>query len=785
MFFIVTYCRASSQRGHNFTIIAYCVVGIEIIKEVAFDIEEIVKYYQFFKIMKKIILLIVLLATFLVVIWYRDGLIMGTAEDNLLFYDVSHFLSESQFAWMEHPGLGRVTINLTAARPTYEALTFLHKAGVQNFLIQAIVLWLILVSAGLGVYLTVKEFFPKLQDKYILLSVLFYWFNPLSLVDVWNRFLSNYLFSFGLLPIATYLFVRGLSRKNYFWAFVLVLVLPIYGFAFTYLAFDILLWMYLSFITFLFTLTRWRLTARLFYIKFFLLTLFLFLVTNCWWIGQVFSLNLYKNIYSSVLNFNASDNLSTLEALSGKMGNLSDIFRFINASFINERSLLWVKILNSFPFMVLQYLIIIVVLYSIVRYIKNRSVFVLGALVLISIFLAKGTNPPFGDLYKYLFSKILLLQVFRNPFEKASFILSLSVSLLVGFSLSHLTSEMPRKLGGLIYIGFLGFIILIWGFPFYTGLVFTSPEPPANDYKIGYKVQVPAYYKTADQWLSNHEGNFRFVGFPLGGEGITYNWVKGYAGVELSSAFFANPGILYSTAVPYFNTLVPAIQQTLMSGGDFIGLADALNARFFFVRHDIDFIRRQMEDPTNIENNFLNREKSGEIRKVATFGQLTFWENLDWKDRTFYAADKIIKTTDASQVSEALDFNINNGEATAYLDNAAPLKLENGSILSYRKINPARYIVHIKNSAPFVLVFSELFNDAWQANYQGDILKHFRANYYANGWLIDKTGDFELTIEYLPQRLLESSEKISVFSYLAVAIIAISLTLKAIRKKKK
>lgn len=733
--------------------------------------------------MKKVVLLIFALAGILVTIWFRGGDIMGTAEDSLIFHNISYFLPESQFAWMEHPGLGRVTINLTAARPTYETLAFLQRQGLPNFFIQASTLWIILVSAGLGIYLIVKELFPQLQDRYAFISVLFYWFNPLSLVNVWNRFLSDYIFSFGLLPIAAFLFIKGLKERDYLWSFILVLILPIYSFAFTYIAFDIILWIFFFLVTLLFLLTHKEFSYRLFYIKYFFLTFLLFMITNFWWISQLMSLNLYKNINSSVLNFDISESAGTLDALSKKMGNLSDIFRFMNASFLNENSLSWVKTFYSLPFIIIQFLFAFIILFSIAKNIKNRSVLILSGLFFVSIYLAKGTNPPFGEIYQFIFTNIPYLQVFRNPFEKSAPVLSLSASLLIGFSIFNLLQHLPKKFTNLIYITFLSFIVIIWGFPFYTGLVFTSPEPPANNYQVGYKVEVPKYYEQADSWLSSQGNNFRFIGFPLGDEGITYNWEKGYSGVELSSALFTTPGILHNTAVPYFRQLVPSIQETLLSSNKFLMLANALNARFFFIRHDINYDLRKMENPAVIDSNLSEREKNKEVKKVATFGQLTFWENLKWQDKTFYPAKKIVKSSNNQQVSELLLIDVNKGEALIDTDDIESLELGNGVNVSYEKLNPARYIVHVKNTTPFILVFSELFNDAWQASYQESIYKHFRTNFYANGWLIYRTGDFNIVIEYLPQKLLELGERVSIISYLLISIISMLLLLRKMKNK--
>lgn len=733
--------------------------------------------------MKKIIFLTILLATILVAIWFRDGEIMGTAEDSLVFYDITHFLPESQFAWMEHPGLGRVTINLTAGRPSYEILAFLQRLGIPNFLIQASTLWFILISAGLGVYLMVREFFPKLPNKFAFLSILFYWFNPLSLINVWNRFLTDYIFSFGLLPVVAFLFIKGLRTGNYIWSLILVLILPFYSFAFTYIAFDILLWIFLFFLTFLFFISNRELKLRLFYIKFFSLTFILFLLTNFWWIGQLLSLDLFKNTKSSVLNFDIKGNLGTLDHLSKRLGNLSDIFRLINSSFLGEKSLSWVKVYHSLPFIIVQYFFTGVIFYAIIKNIKNKSILILAGLFLLSIFLAKGTNPPFGEVYQFIFASVPYLQVFRNPFEKAAFILSLSTSLLIGFSIFSLSVQFPRKIQNLLYFVSFGLIGFLLGFPFFTGLVFTSSEPPANDYKVGYKVKVPSYYQQADQWLIGQGDNFRFIGFPLGDEGITYNWGKGYSGVELSSALFSTPGILHNTAVPYFHDLVPNIQPALLTEQGFINLANVLNVRYILVRHDVNYEYRKMENPSIIDKVLKEREEKKEVKNISTFGQLSFWENLKWTDKTFYSANKIIATPSA-QVLDLLSIDVKEGEVLTSSKDLQGVELGSKVEISYQKINPAKYIVHIKNSSPFVLVFSELFNDVWQASNESNVYKHFRANFYANGWLINSTGESDIIIEYLPQKLLEVGEKVSFFSYLTIVLICcIFLVLKIAKRK--
>ena len=96
--------------------------------------------------------------------------------------------------------------------------------------------------------------------------------------------------------------------------------------------------------------------------------------------------------------------------------------------------------------------------------------------------------------------------------------------------------------------------------------------------------------------------------------------------------------------------------------------------------------------------------------------------------------------------------------------------------VTFRQINPTRYIAHIDNAtAPFFLVFSESFQKDWRAYVQKasgawyepsallsmlfdrrtEIAEHVRANGFANSWYIDQTGSYDIVLEFIPQRMYE------------------------------
>ncbi len=117
--------------------------------------------------------------------------------------------------------------------------------------------------------------------------------------------------------------------------------------------------------------------------------------------------------------------------------------------------------------------------------------------------------------------------------------------------------------------------------------------------------------------------------------------------------------------------------------------------------------------------------------------------------------------------------------------------------IHFQKVNPARYRVLVSGAVePFTLVFGESFHSGWQISrrkttemssgskgltyFNGQVteevpnysfmdlnflsgeryeklpypLKHFMVNGYANAWLLDQSGSYELELEFVPQRYM-------------------------------
>jgi hypothetical protein len=577
-------------------------------------LREIIKNKLIQKRDEYVFLALFLASSLLAFIWFRKGDIMGGGESGLVFYNLERFFDISRFSWTDLSLGNNVGIG-TGAIPAFWLLSRLEIFHIPGYLIQALFFGSAFFISGVFIYFLIKELFPDLSLKYVVPGVFFYWFNPLSLANVWNRFLYNYMVFWAFLPMAFFLFVRGLNKKDYLYSFLISLGTVLFSFALTSFVFSILLWF-----LFICTLGFYLFAERGnfgFYLKYFILTFISFTLLNFWWIGQLFSF-VFSNGYSTVATafFTSTGNLGTLTSLSQRLGQLTNVLRFLHITFFTEGPI-WAKVF-TFPLVAFfEFLITGIILWTIYRYRQMRNVLFLGLLFLIIAFLTKGDERPFGEVYRQAFSRFTPLQVFRNPFEKFGFLLPLISAPLFSFSLSKIRLRY-------LYPTVVFVVGIVWGFPFWTGLVFTWTEgvEPKFSKLISYEVEVPNYYKEANEWLNKQGNDFRFISLPLGGEGMTYTWKKPYSGVELSSTLFDAPNVSFNTTIPLFDQVAGNLEKTVLTKNGLPGIASLLNVRYVVLRDDIDWKTRALRDPETIATSL---DSNPDLKKNETFGDLTIY----------------------------------------------------------------------------------------------------------------------------------------------------------------
>lgn len=574
----------------------------------------------------KAVSLVILISSFILIsIWFRDGNIMGGGESGLPFHDLTTQGEEVRNAWSDK-FLGNSVGISVGSFPTYWVLARIQNLGIPSFIIEAFFYWGLLIVAALSMYFLTKVLFANIKPRFVLLAVFFYLFNPITLVNVWNRGLENFRVFWAFLPLFLLLYLLGLKNKKYIFAVVIGLATGIFSYALTAIPFDILLGIVSLYASIFYFLTDKTRKEKLFDIVFLLFTLISVILVNFWWISQLFNSIFLSDFNVSVKNFYSLDgNIYTLSVESQLLGQWSYILRFFHKIFYTQGPG-WVRIYLSTPINLVAFAIPIVIFWGLIRFRKIKEVIFLGILWIATLFLIRGNQAPFGGIFEYFFVKIFAFQAFRNPFEKFGFLLPLTTAPLFAFVIQKISIRLTNVFIGrfIVAISFI-YVVALWGFPFWTGLVFTRGEEYDKTKLISYKVKVPEYYSKANKWINLQGNDFRFISLPLGGEGMTYTWTKPYSGVELTSTLFDTPNISFNTSIPYF-TEIASYLSDYQFDKKILDFLPYINARFIIVRSDIDFRERNLPNPKDVEANLEQWAKEGLVTKKYEEDKLIIYE---------------------------------------------------------------------------------------------------------------------------------------------------------------
>jgi len=86
--------------------------------------------------------------------------------------------------------------------------------------------------------------------------------------------------------------------------------------------------------------------------------------------------------------------------------------------------------------------------------------------------------------------------------------------------------------------------------------------------------------------------------------------------------------------------------------------------------------------------------------------------------------------------------------------------------LSFTKIDPTKYIVHVNTPRPFILIQGQSFEPNWAA-YIGERSIYSRIFYsFLNGYYIDEVGNYTLILEYKPQTFVPYAALVSFITVL-------------------
>ncbi|MCD6241850.1 hypothetical protein J7K27_10155, partial [Candidatus Bathyarchaeota archaeon] len=89
--------------------------------------------------------------------------------------------------------------------------------------------------------------------------------------------------------------------------------------------------------------------------------------------------------------------------------------------------------------------------------------------------------------------------------------------------------------------------------------------------------------------------------------------------------------------------------------------------------------------------------------------------------------------------------------------------------VNFEKLNPCEYRVHAKTEEPFILVFSDAYHPLWRAILDdGTEVKPVNLYHIVNGFFINRTGEFNLTVRFIGQDYVDLGFKISLVTFILV-----------------
>jgi hypothetical protein len=183
---------------------------------------------------------------------------------------------------------------------------------------------------------------------------------------------------------------------------------------------------------------------------------------------------------------------------------------------------------------------------------------------------------------------------------------------------------------------------------------------------------------------------------------------------------------------------------------------------------DVDNIAGIINDMRNQTKEIEQKLNGSQFAKVMENQYYSIFQTVDRGSSSVSiidsSSDELLKKYNKSSSLNSVGVNDN---AFSLLGQAT------GQEVKYQKISSTEYMINIKNSyRPSYLLFAESYDDGWKAFINGKEQipdkYHFILAGFANGWYLDKAGQFNVRLYFQPQKYLD----IGIAAY--VLIISIS-----------
>lgn len=271
---------------------------------------------------------------------------------------------------------------------------------------------------------------------------------------------------------------------------------------------------------------------------------------------------------------------------------------------------------------------------------RDRVTNAIGLTTIVSVFFAKGPNPPLGWIHAYLLQNFPPYLFFRDTNRFMVFV-TVGYTYLISGMLATLMLEFRRsrsaKIRGilLIALGLSVSLLSVSSWPLFTGDVLANWNNPTHRGVI-----IPNFYGDANEWLNTDPSVFSVFTLPQIHTYSSYSW--GYQGSDILPQVLDKPVI---SGAGYGGTylespataLVDTIYQLFYSNEthDLGGMISLLNAKYIVLDLSVD---TRFYSLPSISTNMELLEEQNDLKLVRQFDKLMIYENLAFRPLVYAGA---------------------------------------------------------------------------------------------------------------------------------------------------
>ena len=402
---------------------------------------------------------------------------------------------------------------------------------------------------------------------------------------------------------------------------------------------------------------------------------------------------------------------------------------------------------------------------------RRLTVFYSGVAI-IFLFLSSAFCLSSSRIYLAIVAEFPLTMVFREPAHWIFFVI-MSYSILIGTTLSALFYRLgKRKRLQVVALVLVVVLFVFTSFPLTTGDVTRNWLDPGL--KGSY---LPSSYVQLNDMLPSQ---YWAIMLPLRGTYVVHNFTEGLFSCGNPYPLIFSKPIISGAGTEYVQPenpdLINKLHNEMRTNLNYKNIAPEGKARAQGVSKFLGMlgIKHLVLEKNIIFGNAysLNELK---LHENENFALVKEWDEVALFNNTYalqklYVADNFLNYTTIDDMYKSIENSEWNTLKHSAFINATSQNEANKTLITpenfvWREVSPTKYEANAESNGSFVLVFLESYNKHWKLHINGKQVSetnHLKVNAFANGWLINETGNLTITIRYESQNLLAISVVASV-----------------------